>query len=67
MDNLQDLYDECNNLMGYHITIVMQDGSTVDVHTITGVVVRKGVDLSDALQDLPRGIYIVGGKKCLIK
>ena len=45
----------------------IEDGGTVDVYTITGVVVRKGVDPSDALQDLPRGVYIVGGKKCLIK
>jgi hypothetical protein len=45
----------------------IEDGGTVDVYTITGVVIRKGVDLSDALQDLPRGVYIVGGKKCLVK
>ena len=28
--SLLSLYDECNNLTGYHITIVMKDGSTVD-------------------------------------
>lgn len=45
----------------------IEDGGTVDVYTITGVVIRKGVDPSEALQDLPRGVYIVGGKKCFIK
>ncbi|MBE6052820.1 MAG: hypothetical protein E7212_02745 [Clostridium sartagoforme] len=29
-NSLQDLFDECKSLMNYHITIVMQDGSTVD-------------------------------------
>lgn len=29
-DNLQELYDEWKNLMNYHITIVIKDGSTVD-------------------------------------
>ena len=47
--------------------VAIEDGGMVDVYTITGVVVRKGVAPSDALQDLPRGVYIVGGKKCLIK
>lgn len=44
-----------------------EERNTVDVYTITGIVVRKGVDPSDALLGLQRGIYIVGGKKCLIK
>ena len=44
-----------------------EERNTVDVYTITGIVVRKGVDPSDALQGLQRGIYIVGGKKCFIK
>lgn len=28
--SLQELFDECKNLMEYHITVVMKDGSTVD-------------------------------------
>ena len=46
---------------------IYEERNTVDVYTITGIVVRKGVDPSDALQGLQRGIYIVGGKKCLIE
>lgn len=49
--SLQDLYDECNNLMGYHITIVMKDGSTVDgmIEKVdsNGVVMLAGEDVMD--------------------
>ena len=37
--------------------------SRVDVYTISGVMVRKGVASSVALKDLPNGVYVVNGKK----
>lgn len=38
----------------------------VDVLTINGVVVRKGVKASEALRGLKRGLYIVGGEKRVV-
>lgn len=35
----------------------------VDVYTLKGVAVKKAVKAADALENLPKGIYIVGGKK----
>lgn len=37
--------------------------SRVDVYTISGVMVRKGVARSAALKGLPNGVYVVNGKK----
>lgn len=37
----------------------------VDVYTISGVLVRSGVNASEALDGLSKGIYIVNGKKIL--
>ncbi len=52
--SLQELYDECNKLMGYHITIVMKDGSTldgmiekVDANGITMLVGEDAMDEDD--------------------
>ncbi|MDV4149585.1 hypothetical protein R0131_01940 [Clostridium sp. AL.422] len=51
MKNLQDLYDECNKLMSYHITIVMKDGSTVDgmIEKVdsNGIIMLVGEDIMD--------------------
>ena len=41
--------------------------ATVDVYTLSGVCVRSQVKMSQALQGLQKGIYIVNGKKLLIK
>ena len=41
--------------------------SKVDVYSIDGVCVRRGVDARQALQGLQKGIYIIGGKKYLKK
>ena len=40
--------------------------AVVDVLTINGVVVRKGVKASEALRGLKRGLYIVGGEKRVV-
>ena len=56
--NLQDLYDECNNLMGYHITIVMQDGSTVDgmIEKVdsNGIIMLVGEDVMSEDDNMPQ-------------
>lgn len=41
--------------------------ATVDVYTISGMIVKRNVAREDALQDLPKGLYIVGGKKVFVK
>ncbi len=41
--------------------------NSVDVYTITGVKVRNGVRNVSATKGLPSGLYIVGGKKVLVK
>ncbi len=39
----------------------------VDVYTIQGTIVKRQVERSQALEGLSRGLYIVGGKKVLVK
>ncbi len=45
------------------IKAVKADGDTVDVYTIDGMLVRKGVARPTALDGLASGVYIVGGRK----
>lgn len=40
---------------------------TVDVINLQGVIVKKGVRIDNALKNLPKGIYIIGGKKIVVK
>lgn len=39
----------------------------VDVYTISGVLLRKNVKAADATKGLSSGLYIIGGKKILVK
>lgn len=39
----------------------------VDVYTLSGMIVKRQVNKADALNGLPSGIYIVGGKKVFVK
>lgn len=49
------------------IDIVQQEGaSVVDVYSPSGVLLRKGIS-ADRVNSLPRGLYIVGGKKVWVK
>ena len=41
--------------------------TTTDVYTISGVKVRHNVKLDVATKGLPKGIYIVGGQKVIVK
>ena len=45
-------------------SVVAEEGETFDVYTLTGVKVRTAATGLDGLQ---RGIYIVNGKKVLVK
>lgn len=43
--------------------VAAEENSSVDVYTLYGVCIKENVPRSGALQGLPRGVYIVGGKK----
>ena len=47
--------------------IVSDNQSSVDVYTLQGALVRKGVKRDEATQGLPQGVYIVGGEKVIVK
>lgn len=46
---------------------ILTDDVTVDVYSLQGLLLRKGVEREIATDGLPSGIYIVGGKKLLVK
>ncbi|MDE6336422.1 MAG: glycoside hydrolase 43 family protein [Muribaculaceae bacterium] len=48
-------------------TIIYDADAIVDVYTVTGIPVRKGVIASEATTNLPAGIYIVGDRKVIVK
>lgn len=39
----------------------------VDVYNLQGIAVRNSVARAEATEGLPRGIYIVGGRKVIVK
>ena len=47
------------------IAAVQGNAARVNVYGIDGRIVRSNVSAADALSGLPRGIYVVGGKKVL--
>ena len=47
--------------------MIIANKEIVDVYTTTGILVRKSVKASGAVSGLPKGIYIVGGKKATVK
>ena len=52
------------------VTAIAQVGSDsegVDVYDMKGVLVRQGVNLSEAAKGLPTGVYVINGKKVLVK
>ena len=49
------------------INTIGVDGSKVNVYNMQGVMMRQGVDASRATQGLPAGVYMIGGKKVLVK
>lgn len=52
------------------ITAISQLGSDnqgVNVYDMKGVLLRRGVNPADATKGLPTGVYVIGGKKVLVK
>jgi hypothetical protein len=60
-----DTYGSVNNDSTSSVALTQSDetNSPVNVYSLTGILLRSDVTRADALKDLPRGIYIVGGKK----
>ncbi len=54
------------NVAGVNDAVVTAD-DTITVYNLQGIAVRTGVNSAEALQDLPAGIYIQGGKKYMVK
>lgn len=72
-DNLENVYWRNNieiNLLGIsaidNITVDQND-KPVDVYNTQGQLLRQNVEPSQATQGLPAGIYIVGGKKVIVR
>ena len=59
------------NLLGNsaidNITVDAQNDLPVDVYNTQGQLLRRGVQPDQATQGLPQGIYIVGGKKVIVR
>lgn len=64
---ISDLIVGVSNTTGVKdITIAPEEGP-VDVYNTHGQLIRKSVSRNEATTGLPAGIYIVGGKKVLVK
>lgn len=48
-------------------SVAAEDAAVVNVYNMQGVCVRAAVEVADATADLPAGLYIVGGKKVMVK
>ena len=49
------------------IARLKSDGTHVDVYSSDGIKIRHNVIVSEALNDLPEGIYIIGNQKVVKK
>ena len=49
------------------ISQVGNDSQSVDVYDMKGVLLRQGVNPAEATKGLPTGVYIINGKKVLVK
>lgn len=50
-------------IVGISAPALTPEAATADVYTVDGKLVRRAADATRALEGLPAGIYIVGGKK----
>lgn len=48
------------------IASVVKEGETIDIYNLSGQIVAKKIS-SDRISELPKGVYVVKGKKILIK
>lgn len=46
-------------------SVSVDENMPVDVYNLQGIKIRENVKAQNALNGLPRGIYIVGGKKII--
>ncbi|MDE7414133.1 MAG: hypothetical protein K2N05_10175 [Muribaculaceae bacterium] len=44
-----------------------EENAEVDIYTVSGLIVKRGVKRSEALQNLPSGLYIMDGKKIFVR
>lgn len=58
---------EKNDLSSVVEGISTDEAQIVDVYSIQGVRVKAGVAAAEATEGLPAGLYIVGGKKVIVK
>lgn len=58
--NIRPVWDDTYSPV-QHVT--QTEDAIVDVYNLQGMLLRHGVNRTDATNGLPRGIYIVGGKK----
>lgn len=49
------------------ISTVVQEDETVDVYSISGMLVKKNVTREEATMGLPKGLYLQNGKKVIVK
>ncbi|MBP5388448.1 MAG: family 43 glycosylhydrolase, partial [Prevotella sp.] len=47
--------------------IIVRQDQPSEVYTLSGQLIRRGVNMQEAIQGLSRGIYIIGGKKVVIR
>ena len=68
---VDDMYltnnDDYSRMNTDAIQIVKSAPAKVDVYSINGICLRQQVDAKQALQGLGRGIYIINGKKCIVR
>ncbi len=58
---------EPSGISGTVVSANGQSAAKVDVYSMAGTLLRRGVPASEALSTLPAGIYVVGGKKVVKK
>ncbi len=65
---INDLTVEVGNATGVKdINTDLNNSGTVDVYNTNGQLLRHNVERNEATQGLPQGIYIVGGKKVIVR
>jgi alpha-amylase len=47
--------------------IMVASDEPVNVYTLSGQLIRRGANMQEAMQGLSRGIFIIGGKKVVIR
>lgn len=52
---------------GIHATTVDRKSGKVDAYSLDGTLVSRGQNADETTENLSKGIYIIGGKKVLVK